>query len=84
MEDVRLQTLEGMRRIFTLVLIAALFGYHIAEAWPERTVQWLRRLGGKLGLLSDRDGYYALLAGIRVVLVTIATLTFASEHAFPR
>jgi len=83
-EDVRVQTLERMRRIFALVLLAALFVYHIADAWPERAVQWLRRLGGKLGLASDRDGYYVLLDGIRAVLVTISTLAFASEHAFPR
>lgn len=83
-EDVRVQTLERMRRIFALVLMAALFVYHIADTWPERAVQWLRRLGGKLGLASDRDGYYVLLDGIRAVFVTIATLTFATEYAFPR
>ena len=82
-EDVRVQTLERMRRLFALVLIAALFVYHIADVWPDQAVQWLRRLGGKLGLPSDRDGYYVLLDGIRAIFVTIATLSFASEHAFP-
>jgi len=94
-EDIRVQTLERMRRIFVLVLLAALFVYHIADAWPERMVLWLRLLGGKLGLwlrllggklglASDRDGVYVLLAGIRAVFVTAATLTFATHHAFPR
>ena len=83
-EDVRVQTLERMRRMFALVLMAALFVYHIADAWPHRQVLWLRRLGGKLGLSSDRDGPYVLLAGIRAVFVTAATLAFASEHPFPR
>jgi hypothetical protein len=83
-EDIRVQTLERMRRIFVLVLLAALFVYHIAHAWPERMVLWLRRLGGKLGLASDRDGVYVLLAGIRAVFVTAATLTFAARHTFPR
>jgi hypothetical protein len=83
-EDVRVQTLERMRRIFALVLMAALFVYHIADAWPHRQVLWLRRLGGKLGLSSDRDGPYVLLAGIRAVFVTAATLAFASQHPFPR
>lgn len=83
-EDVRVQTLERMRRIFALVLMAALFVYHIADVWPQRMVLWLRRLGGKLGLDSDRDGVYVLLAGIRAIFVTAATLAFANEHAFPR
>lgn len=83
-EDVRVQRLERMRRLFALVLMAALFVYHIADAWPHQMVLWLRRLGGKLGLSSDRDGPYVLLAGIRAVFVTAATLAFASEHPFPR
>jgi hypothetical protein len=33
-EDMRVQTMERMRRIFVLVLLAALFVYHIAHAWP--------------------------------------------------
>jgi len=83
-EDVRVQTMERMRRIFALIVIAALFVYHIAHAWPQHMILWLRRLGGKLGRLSDRDGPYVLLAGIRAVLVTVATLTFAVQHPFPR
>jgi len=82
-EDVRVQTMERMRRIFVLIMIAALFVYHIAHAWPQYMVLWLRRLGGKLGLSSDLDGPYVLLAGIRAVLVTIATLAFVTQHPFP-
>jgi len=82
-EDMRVQTLERMRRIFVLVLIAALFVYHIAQTWPRHAVLWLRRLGGKLGLPSDRDGPYLLLAGMRAVFATIATLAFAAQHPFP-
>ena len=83
-ERVCVRTLERMRRIFVLVLLAALFVYHTAHSWPQRMVLWLRRLGGKLGLSSDRDGPYVLLAGIRAVLVTAATLAFAANHPFPR
>ena len=81
-EDVRVRTLERMRRVFVLIMIAALFVYHIAHAWPQHMVLWLRRLGGKLGLSSDLDGPYVLLAGIRAVLVTVATLAFATQHPF--
>jgi hypothetical protein len=83
-EDMRVQTLERMRRIFVLVLLAALFVYHVAHVWPHHMVLWLRRLGGKLGLSSDLDGPYVLLAGIRAVFVAAATLTFAAQHPFPR
>jgi len=75
-EDVQVQTLERMRRIFVFVLVVALFVYHIAETWPRHAVLWLRHLGGKLGLASDRDGPYLLLAGMRAVFVTTATLAF--------
>jgi hypothetical protein len=83
-EDMRVQTIERMRRLFVLVLLAALFVYHIAHAWPQHMVLWLRHLGGKLGLASDLDGPYILLAGISAVFVAAATLTFAAQHPFPR
>lgn len=83
-EDMQVHTLERMRRIFVLVLLAALLVYHIDHAWPHHMVLWLRRLGGKLGLSSDRDGPYVLLAGIRAVFVTSAALAFAAQHPFPR
>jgi len=83
-EDMRVQTLERMRRIFVLVLLATLFVYHIADTWPQHMVLWLRNLGGKLGLSSDLDGPYVLLAGLRSVFVTAATLAFAARHPFPR
>jgi len=83
-EDVRVQTLERMRRIFVMVLLAALFVYHIAHDWPYHMVLWLRRLGGKLGLSPDLDGPYILLAGVSAVFVTASTLAFAVQHPFPR
>jgi hypothetical protein len=83
-EDMRVQTLERMRRIFVMVLLAALFVYHIAHAWPQRMVLWLRHLGGKLGLSQDLDGPYVLLAGIGAVFLTASTLAFATLHPFPK
>lgn len=82
-EDIRVQTLERMRRLFVLVLLATLFVYHLDATWPHAAVLWLRRLGGKLGQHSDLDGPYILLAGISAVLVTLATLTFAARDPFP-
>jgi len=83
-EDMRVRTVERMRRVFVLVLLAALFVYHLAHTWPQHAVLWIRRLGGKLGLSSDRDGPYVLLAGIRAVWISAATFAFAAKHPFPR
>jgi len=83
-EDMRVRTVERMRRVFVLVLLATLFIYQVAHTWPKSALLWIRRLGGKLGLSSDLDGPYVLLAGLRAVFVTHATLAFAHRHPFPR
>ena len=80
----RMRTLERMRSLFVLVLLADLFVYHVAHAWPQHMLLWLRRLGGKLGHPSDRDGPYVLLAGIRAVFITVATLAFIARYPFSR
>ena len=82
-EDMRVHTLERMRRLFALVLLAAQIVFVIAEHWPPKAVLWLRQLGGKLGLSCDRDGPYWLLHGISEVIVTAMTLSFAFLHPFP-
>ena len=71
-EDMPVHTLERMRRLFALVLIAALFVYYIAHVWPEPAVRWLLELGGKL--------HYKLDA----VFVIVAPLAFATRFPFPR
>ena len=83
-EDMRVQTVERMRRVFVLVLLAALFVYYSDHTWPQQAVFWLRRRGGKRGLSTDADGPYILLAGISAVLVTVATMRYARHHPFPR
>ena len=82
-EDLRVQTLEHMRRVFFVVLAAAAFLYHIDQTWQPEALHWLRSLGGKLGQLSDLDGLYLLLDGIAAVLSTTATLEFARVNPFP-
>jgi len=81
-EDMRVETLERMRRLFILILLAAQFVCTIARTWPRTTLLWLRTLGGKLGLQQDRDGLYLLLRGISAVWQTAATLTFLAYHPF--
>lgn len=82
-EDMRVRTMERMRRVFVLTLLAALFVYHVAHVWPRSAVLWLRYLGGKMGFYTDRDGPYILLAGLSAVFVALSTLSFALEHPFP-
>jgi hypothetical protein len=83
-EDLRVETLERMRRLFILVLLAAQFVAAVARTWSPEPLRWLRLLGGKLGLRQDRDGLYLLLRGISAVWQTAATLKFAATCPFPR
>jgi hypothetical protein len=82
-EDMRVQTVERMRRLFAIVLVSAQIVFVIAEQWPPKAVLWLRQLGGKLGIPTDRDGNYWLLQGISAVIVTCSTLSFFFLHPFP-
>lgn len=82
-EDMRVQTIERMRRLFALVLMAAQFVFYLMDTWPSVAVQWLREVGGKLGLGIDRDGPYLLLRGLSAVWQTVATLTHLALHPFP-
>ena len=81
-EDLRVQSLERMRRLFSLVLPAAQFVFYIGRTWARASVLWLSQLGGKLGLKSDLDGPYVLLHGISAVWQTVAALTFLAKHPF--
>jgi len=83
-EDIQVRTLERMRRVFVLVLLAALFVLFIDKTWPEPAVTWLRLLGGKLDRASDLDGPYILWNGIKAVFISVTTLSFARSHPFPR
>jgi hypothetical protein len=82
-EDMRVHTLERMRRLFILVLLAAQFVFYIGRTWPPTAVLWLRQLGGKLGRRDDLDGPYVLLRGISAVWHAAATYTFLAHHLFP-
>jgi hypothetical protein len=82
-EDMRVQTVERMRRLFAIVLLSAQIVFVISERWPPKAVLWLRQLGGKLGIPTDRNGPYWLLQGISAVIVTCMTLSFSFLHPFP-
>jgi hypothetical protein len=82
-EDMRVQTVDRMRRLFAVVLMAAQIVFVVSEQWPPKAVLWLRQLGGKLGIPMDRDGPYWLLQGISAVIVTCMTLSFVFLHPFP-
>jgi hypothetical protein len=82
-EDLRVHTVERMRRIFALVLAAAQFVFSLIQHWPPKAVLWLRKLGGKLGLKTDRDGPYILLRGLSAVWQSVATLSWLIIQPFP-
>lgn len=82
-EDMRVRTLERMKRLFVLVLLASQFVFYLMENWPVVAMQWLRKLGGKLGLKTDRDGPYIVLRGLSAVWQTVATLTLLAISPFP-
>jgi hypothetical protein len=82
-EDMRVHTVERMRRLFAFVLLAAQIVFVIAEQWPPSAVLWLRQLGGKLGLSGDRNGPYWLLQGIAAVIISAMTMSFVFLHPFP-
>lgn len=83
-EDMRVQTLERMKRRFILVLAAAQFVFYLIDSWPAAAVQWIRYLGGKLGLGNDLDGPYLILRGLAALFQTAVTLSFMALHPFPR
>lgn len=83
-ENMRVQTLERMRRLYMLALLAAQFVCAIARSWPPAALIWLRTLGGKLGTNTDRDGLYLLLRGIGALWQTLATHLFAANNPFSR
>lgn len=82
-EDMRVQTLERMQRLFLLVLAAVQFVFYLIATWPTPAIQWLRSLGGKLHLNNDLDGPYLVLRGLSSLLKTIATLSHLTVHPFP-
>lgn len=83
-EDMRVQTLARMQRLFILVLAAAQFVFFLIDAWPPSAVHWLRLLGGKLGLANDLDGPYLVLRGLSALFQTLGTLSFLTLTPFPR
>jgi hypothetical protein len=82
-EDMRVHTLDRMRRVFAMVLLAAQIVFVIDDQWPPKAVRWLRVLGGKLERSVDRDGPYWLLQGIAAVIVTAMTISFIALQPFP-
>jgi hypothetical protein len=82
-EDMRVSTVERMRRLFAIVLLSAQIVFVVAAHWPPKAVLWLRKLGGKLGLSSDRNGPYLLLRGLSAVIGASMTLSFAFLQPFP-
>ena len=82
-EDMRLQSLDRMRKLFILVLLAAQFVFYLLDTWPPKAIRWIRDLGGKQGVVADRDGPYIFLWGLVSLCKTLLTLSHLSVNPFP-
>jgi hypothetical protein len=85
-EDMQLEPLESKRRLFLLILAAALFVLRLPDLWEPTLITWLRQLASSIvGTAMDREGFYLLLYGLTAVLTTLATLHAAAvRQPFPR
>lgn len=83
-ENIQVRSLEKMRRLFGLVLAAAQFVFYLLDSWPAKAVKWIRELGGKLGLKTDREGPYIFLQGLVALYQTFLTVSFALIEPFPK
>ncbi len=85
-EDLQLEPLESKRRLFLLILAAALCVLRLPDMWEPALITWVRQLASAIvGTPMDREGFYLLLYGLTTVLTTLATLHAAAvRHPFPR
>lgn len=82
-EDIQRHKLERMRRLFLLVLVAALFVLRLPDLWSPAGVLWLRQLASSTaGLPQDRDGPYLLLLGLAQFFSTLATIEAVRRATF--
>jgi hypothetical protein len=79
-EDFKVLDFEAIRRLVTLVLIAALFLLNIRLFLDETSLQILLTLGGKQGLASERDGPYLVLRGYQKLLGCLTTLAVLKRY----
>lgn len=59
-EDMRMETLERMRRLFILVLMAAQFVCAIGRTWPQPAVLRLRQRGSRSPIGDLALNYYTM------------------------
>jgi len=79
-EDFKVQSLENIRRLVNVVLLAALLILNGRFVFPNKAWRILLRLGGKMGLKSERDGPYLLLRGLCKVFACLATLALLKQE----
>jgi hypothetical protein len=78
-EEFKVLSWEAIRRLVNVVLLAALFLLNGKLFFPQEAHSFLLRLGGKLGLKTERDGPYLLLRGLRKLLTCLATLALLKQ-----
>jgi hypothetical protein len=66
-EDFKVLHLENIRRLVNVVLSASLLILNGQLFFPDKAWRILLRLGGKMGLKSEKDGPYLLLRGLPLI-----------------
>lgn len=79
-EDFKVLSLESIRRLVNVVLLAALLILNGQLFFPNKAWRILLRLGGKMGLKSEKDGPYLLLRGLCKVFACLATLALLKQE----
>ncbi len=75
----QLEPLESKRRLFLLILAAALFVLRLPDLGEPTLITFVRQLASAIvGTVMGREGYYLLLYGLTAVLTTLATLHAAA------
>ena len=79
-EDFKVLPLENIRRLVNIALLAALLILNGQLFFPNRAWRILLRLGGKMGLKSEKDGPYLLLRGLGKLFACLAVLTLLKRE----
>ncbi len=84
MEAIQVHKLERFRRLFVLILAAALFVLRLPGLWAPALVHWLRQLSSAVvATAMDREGPYLLRDGIQRVLSCLSLLRHCAKAPPP-
>jgi hypothetical protein len=72
-----------VQRLFVLVLLTKQFVFNLIDTRRSGAAAWLRRWGGKLGLMVDCDGSHLVLRGLTTLCQAPVPPPWAAIELFP-